>query len=91
MNIKSAYDCPNCGKTAPDFDGTYYAVVDGELVYDLSDWDIKETGLPVPEEYFPKFGESKFVSHPDYFGYDWEETHKCPACGTIFSFINSSY
>jgi len=71
------YSCPNCGILAPEFDGTFYKVVDGEYVFDLSDWDLMETGLPLSEEYYPKIKDGK-------------ETHLCPKCGKEFTFINST-
>lgn len=85
------YDCPKCGSPAEDFDGTFYKVVDGKAIFDLSDWDIIETGLPIPDEYYPKFGARESAHNLDYRGYNWEETHKCPHCGEIFTYINSSY
>jgi len=84
------YDCEKCGWEAPDFDGTFYRIVDGEAVLDLSLWDLEETGLPQPDEYYPKFGPKEPIHTMDYSGFEWEETHYCPNCKEEFTLINSS-
>lgn len=90
MNDFNEYCCPKCGWEPPDFNGTFYRIVKGEVKLDLSHWDLEETGLPQPPEYYPKFGNKWPSNHPDFHGVEWEETHFCPHCKKEFSFINSS-
>jgi|AntAceMinimDraft_16_1070373.scaffolds.fasta_scaffold69162_2 hypothetical protein len=87
--ITSEYNCPICNWEPREFCGTFYRVVDGEIKEDLSAWDLEETGLPLPKDYYPKYGQKHEV-HNDFFGYEWEETHKCPHCNKEFTFINSN-
>ena len=46
--------CPKCNWSDNYFDGTYYRVVEGNQIFDLSDWDLQETEIPLPENYYPK-------------------------------------
>ena len=87
--MTSEYNCPICDWEPPEFDGTFYKIVDGKVKKDLSDWDLEETKLPLPDNYYPKFG-PRHIEQGEYFGYNWEETYLCPHCNKEFSFINSS-
>ncbi len=91
-NITSDYKCPKCGWKDLWFDGTYYRIKDGYQIFDLSEWDLEETGKPLPEEYYPKISEPKETVSSDGVKYlIWNETYKCPDCGEIFTIENSNY
>jgi len=87
--VFSEYACPQCGWDDANFDGTFYKVVNGKQVFNLSDWDLKETGLPLPDNYYPKFGKRSVHRPGGFYGHQWEETYLCPKCNTVFTFFNS--
>jgi len=81
----SFYSCPECGWNETDFDGTFYKVVDGKQVFNLCIEDLKETGLPQPDEYYPKIS-TPIVNNIG--KYNWVETWLCPDCNRRFKFEN---
>lgn len=93
------YNCPICGWDEAEFDGTYYRMDDnGNQKFDLCHEDLIETGLPLPEEYYPKIEKiagggstvvSKYSIHPEP-SYAWEETWLCPHCLKEFTFRNEN-
>ena len=85
--------CPKCNWADNYFDGTYYRVEDNEQIFDLSDWDLQETGIPLPENYYPKINNIQDVVDPENeVNYQtWLETYLCPECGQLFTVENSNY
>jgi len=82
------YNCPHCGWDEAEFYGTFYRLDDnGEQVFDLSGFDLEETKLPLPEEYYPKIFDS-VGNHRD--GFAWKETWLCPRCNKEFTFKNEN-
>lgn len=74
-NIKKKlkqFNCPNCNWQPPYYDGTFYKIENDKIILDLCYHDLEETGLLLPDEYYPKFDKQK-------------ETHFCPNCKKEFN------
>lgn len=84
------FTCPNCGFEPPEFTGTFYRVEKGEVIEDLSDWDLEETKLPQPDNYYPKFLNRQHTNIGGFYGFEWDEIHFCPNCNEEFTFDNCS-
>jgi len=84
--------CNKCGWNNTSFDSTYYRINEEEQIFDLSDWDLVETGLELPEGYYPKISDLiDFVNEDGELYQEWKETFKCPKCGNVFTILNSNY